>query len=61
MKKVYDQFSSDPDVGALYAESIMDLHPWDLYEKNGTPKPWTPEIVSLMEKILKKDPNRDSH
>ncbi|ESU24728.1 hypothetical protein FEDK69T_02800 [Flavobacterium enshiense DK69] len=56
MKEVNSKFPDDININALYAESVMDLHPWDLYEKNGTPKPWTPEIVSLMEKILKKDP-----
>ena len=30
MKKVYEQFPSNPDVEALYAESLMNLHPWDL-------------------------------
>ncbi|MEJ7679739.1 MAG: hypothetical protein WKG06_18165 [Segetibacter sp.] len=45
MKKVYENFSDDPDVGALYAESLMDLHPWDLYDKRTKkPKSWTPEL-----------------
>ncbi|UOK41538.1 MULTISPECIES: tetratricopeptide repeat protein [Flavobacterium] len=56
MKEVNSKYPEDININALYAESVMDLHPWDLYEKNGTPKPWTPEIISLMEKILKKDP-----
>lgn len=56
MKEVNTKFPDDVDINALYAESVMDLHPWDLYEKNGTPKKWTPEIVALFEKILKKDP-----
>lgn len=56
MKEVNSKFPDDVDINALYAESVMDLHPWDLYEKNGTPKKWTPEIVALFEKILKKDP-----
>lgn len=56
MKEVNNRFPNDIDINALYAESVMDLHPWDLYEKNGKPKLWTPEIVSLFEKILKKNP-----
>jgi len=56
MKQVNAKFPDDININALYAESVMDLHPWDLYEKNGKPKPWTPEIVALFEKILKKDP-----
>lgn len=58
MKEVYRQFSSDPDIGALYAESIMDLHPWDLYDKDTkAPKQWTPEIVATLEHLMKRNPN----
>ncbi|GAA4436147.1 hypothetical protein GCM10023091_13730 [Ravibacter arvi] len=57
MKKVYAQFPDDPDVGALYAESLMDQHPWDLYEKQTkAPKPWTPPLVAVLEDLLKKNP-----
>ena len=30
MKAVYERYPDDPEIAALYAESIMDLHPWDL-------------------------------
>lgn len=56
MKEVNHKFPDDVDINALYAESIMDLHPWDLYEKNRTVKKWTPEVVALLEKILQKNP-----
>ena len=57
MEKVYAQFPNDPDIGALYAESMMDLHPWDLYEKDTkAPKPWTPELVNVLEHLMKINP-----
>ena len=57
MEKVYTQYRSDPDVGALYAESLMDLHPWDLYEKNTkAAKSWTPGVTAALEDLLKKNP-----
>ncbi|MGV3530606.1 MAG: hypothetical protein ACO1OO_17015 [Flavisolibacter sp.] len=57
MKKVYAQYASDPDIGALYAEALMDLHPWDLYEKETKePKPWTPELVAVLEHLMKTHP-----
>jgi tetratricopeptide (TPR) repeat protein len=57
MKKVYQQFPADPDIGALYAESLMDLHPWDLYEKKTKrSRPWTPELVSILEHQIKSNP-----
>ena len=57
MKKVYQRFNTDPDISALYAESIMDMHPWDLYDKKTKePKPWTAEIVSVLEYLIKLHP-----
>jgi tetratricopeptide (TPR) repeat protein len=58
MKKVYEKFSDNPDIGALYAESLLNLHPWDLYEKeNKKPKAWTTEIVQLLEELIDRHPN----
>lgn len=57
MKKVYEQYPDDPDIGALYAEAQMDLHPWDLYDKESRqPRPWTPELVAVLEQLMKKNP-----
>lgn len=56
MKKVYEQFPDDVNIGALYAESMMDLHPWNLWQKDGTVQPWTPPIVAVLEKCLKIEP-----
>jgi len=30
----------------------MLQHPWDLWNNNGTPKPWTPTIRNVLEKLL---------
>lgn len=58
MKKVYKQYPSDPDVGAMYAESLMNLHPWDLYQKKTkAAQPWTPELVTVLEHLIKINPN----
>jgi tetratricopeptide (TPR) repeat protein len=56
MKNVAEKFPDDNTIAVLYAESIMNLHPWDLHDKMGKPKKWTPEIITLLEKIIKKDP-----
>jgi tetratricopeptide (TPR) repeat protein len=45
MRKVYRQRPNDADVGALFAESMMDLRPWDLWTPEGQPQPGTEEIV----------------
>ncbi len=56
MKQLYLKYPDDPEIAALYAESIMDLHPWDLWDKLGNPKEWTPEIIVILEKLLNKYP-----
>jgi len=57
MREVAKQFPHSATVQVLLAEALMDLHPWDLWEKNGEPKPWTPEILETLEAALKLDPD----
>lgn len=58
MKKVYARYPDDPDVGVLYAESLMDLRPWDLWDhRTGEPRPETPEIVAVLERVMELDPD----
>lgn len=57
MKQVYRTFPNSADAAALYADALMILHPWDLYDRYYQPKPWTPEIVSVLEKLVKRFPD----
>ena len=57
MRQVMNKYPDDADIAAFTGEALMDLHPWDLWEKSGQPKPWTPEIVSIGEKVLALHPN----
>lgn len=56
MKQVYLKFPDDADIGSLYADALMLLHPWDFWNHDGTAKSWTPDIVALLEKTLQKSP-----
>lgn len=56
LKEVMQQFPSDADLKTLYIDAVMNCHPWDLWYTNGTPKPWTPELLSLCEEVLKAHP-----
>jgi len=49
---------NDPDVVTLYAESMMDLQPWDYWNNDGTPKGKTELIVATLEGVLKKYPDQ---
>lgn len=57
MKKVYEQYPNDVNVGAFYADAMMNQHPWDLWLKDGTAQPWTPAICQLLETVLAQEPN----
>jgi tetratricopeptide (TPR) repeat protein len=57
MREAARRFPEDAEVRFLLAESLMDLHPWDLYAPaDGTPREWTAEIVSTIEAGLALDP-----
>ncbi len=57
MREVFNHFPNDPDVGALFAEAMMDLRPWDLWTADFKPQPGTEEIVATLQKVLELDPN----
>ncbi len=57
MREVWIRHPGDPDVGALYAEAMMDLRPWDLWTPDGEPQPETPEILETLDTVLAMAPN----
>lgn len=48
------KFPDDLDVATLHAESMMNLRPWRLYAKDGTPEPGTEEIVRTLEGVMQR-------
>ena len=56
MGEAAKRFPDDPDVATLYAESLMNLRPWRLYDKDGTPAPGTDTIVATLESVLASHP-----
>ena len=57
MRAVAHRYPGDFDAQAIFAESLMDLHPWQLWTAGGKPGPETAEIVTTLETVLKQDPN----
>lgn len=57
MQGLARRYPIDPDVGALYAESLMNLQPWDLWTRDGEPKGRTEEIVRVLERVLEINEN----
>ncbi|MDQ6894503.1 MAG: hypothetical protein M3167_17735 [Acidobacteriota bacterium] len=57
MRGAARRFRNDLDVATLFAESMMDLRPWDLWTNDGKLQPGTLEIVRTLERVLAKNPN----
>jgi hypothetical protein len=55
MKKLASEYPADADIVSLYAESEMILHPWDLHFSGGKPKPWTEEIIKIVQGAVELD------
>jgi len=56
MRDVWKRFPSDVDVGALFAEAMMDLQPWNQWTIEGQPNPGTDEIIATLDAVLKLNP-----
>lgn len=56
LETLYNKYPDDSEISALYAESMMNLHPWDLFDKAGNPQSWTPRIISVLESTIEKHP-----
>ncbi|EKF04658.1 tetratricopeptide repeat protein [Tolypothrix sp. PCC 7601] len=57
MSDLVKRYPQDLDAKTLYAESLMDLHPWQHWTKDGKPLEDTEEIVAVLESVLQSDPN----
>ena len=56
MRGVWQTFPDDPDVGALFAESLADLRPWDLWTPEGQPQPGTEELIVTLDRVIALQP-----
>jgi len=57
MKPLAAEFPSDPDVGTLYADAVMNTMPWDYWGKDGKPKPGVAEAVSALQAAIAASPD----
>lgn len=57
MAELTHHYPDDLDAATLYADSLMNLRPWQLWNADGSPAEGTSEIVSTLESVLRRDPN----
>jgi len=52
MAEVRTRYPEDPDVGAIYAESLAELRPWDLWTQDGKAQPGTHALIAELDRVL---------
>jgi len=57
MAAVDRRYPSDLDVQTLYAESLMDLRPWDYWTEAGEPYPGIDNALSRLQSVLEREPD----
>ena len=57
MRQAYARYPDDPEVGTIYADAVMNLRPWQLWKRDGTPEADTLELVRVLEAVLRRHPN----
>ncbi len=57
MRQLIKSYPDDLDAATLYAESGMDLRPWKLWSKDGSPAEGTEELISVLESVLRRSPD----
>lgn len=56
--EAHERFPDDQDIATLYAEALMDLSPWDYWERDyKTPKPHIAKAIEAVEGVLKVNPD----
>jgi tetratricopeptide (TPR) repeat protein len=56
MRGLHARHPDDLDAATLYAESLMDLTPWNYYTPEGKPREHTVEAVRALEAVLEREP-----
>jgi tetratricopeptide (TPR) repeat protein len=56
MREVQKTYPQDDDIGTLFAESLMDLRPWDQWTAAGEQQPGPAEVLSNLETVLARSP-----
>jgi hypothetical protein len=57
MRELALRYVDDPDAATLFAESLMDLSPWDYWTKDARPKPETKELLAALERVIAQHPD----
>ena len=57
MRQLVAAYPEDADARTFFAESLMDLRPWNYWTRDGLPYDETKEVIASLERVLAKHPN----
>jgi tetratricopeptide (TPR) repeat protein len=57
MKDLSSKFPDDLDAATLYAQSLMDTAPWNYWNRDGSPRQFTTDVLNALESVLKRKPD----
>jgi tetratricopeptide (TPR) repeat protein len=55
MRLLHEKYPEDQDAATLYAESLMDLQPWDYWLRDGRPHGGTNEVIRALDGVIAKN------
>jgi len=59
MAEAHKRWPQDNDVATLYADSLMELSPWNYWTQDGSPREHTPKFLSVLEEVMARDPQHE--
>ena len=57
MRKLWKKYPSDPEVGTLFAEAVMNTMPWHYWTEELAPRPGTNEALEALERVVATHPD----
>ncbi len=55
MSDLARRYPDDSDIQTLYADAVMNTMPWDYWQKDGTVKPETVQVIAALERAIARD------
>lgn len=57
MRELAGEYPDDLDAATLFAESLMNLVPWNYWDESGQPRAETAELVQVLDTVLEREPH----
>jgi tetratricopeptide (TPR) repeat protein len=57
MRDLARRFPDDLDATTLFAQSLMDTAPWNYWQQDGSPRPFTNDVLAALESVLARHAN----